>query len=168
MGGTPQCDMRCGVPPLRYTGVADSISSSNAPPTSPIPMGRRPANRQVRRAGERDGLELHAYSHCMAICHTESTRQTNRYGYLIRRSVRIDTPRRTRRTASRGAGRAIINTRSRKAIKPRTTAHSTSQGVFRASFHTLEAENAFGAVLPIERVIGDVDVHRANQLTCPA
>lgn len=29
--------------------------------TSPLPRGNRPANRQVRRAVERDGLELHDY-----------------------------------------------------------------------------------------------------------
>lgn len=32
-----------------------------APSTSPFPRGNRPANRQVRRAGKRDGLELHDY-----------------------------------------------------------------------------------------------------------
>lgn len=63
MGGATQCDMRCGTPPLRNTVVSDSIPSSpsSRQSTSPIPMESRPANRQVRRAGKRDGFALHAY-----------------------------------------------------------------------------------------------------------
>lgn len=70
MDGIQQCDMRCGIPSLRNAEATIPILSPTAPSISPITIGSRPVNRQVKRAGKRDGFELHAYLYMKMITPT--------------------------------------------------------------------------------------------------
>lgn len=46
---------------MRNVGIIEPHTVATVSSISPITIGNRPANRQVRRAGKRDGFELHAY-----------------------------------------------------------------------------------------------------------
>lgn len=46
---------------MRNVGIIEPHTVATVSSISPITIGNLPANRQVRRAGKRDGFELHAY-----------------------------------------------------------------------------------------------------------